>query len=156
MGKDIELANKLFRKTVGNGCSFGKSCLGYSYLVGLGVEKDVEKGLGFLREAAEDVSKTAKFRLGVCYKNGCRVERDEFLAFEYFEESAGLLDINAQFQIAECYWNGQGVGEDREEALALYWKAQECGSKDALSMSCYSTMQGRHRHSRSGAIALVA
>lgn len=62
--------------------------LGRCYIEGLGVEKDVEKGLSLLERSARQGNSNARYYLGLLYRDGKVVEQDFIKALKWYELSA--------------------------------------------------------------------
>ena len=135
-------------------------CIGMSYRLGDGVEKDMVKAVAWFRRAAEHVEQNhtpsphgvlAMVMLGACYEDGEGVKKDAGEAvkwyrkaaeFEYLKESAA-----AMVMLGMCYENGKGVEKDAGKAVKLYWKAAEKGLATAMINlgNCYCTGEGVER-----------
>jgi len=61
--KDPKMAASLFQQLADKGDVEAKAALGYLYCSGIGVEKNTEKGILILREAADGGSRKAAFNL---------------------------------------------------------------------------------------------
>lgn len=127
---------------MGRGSAYGESCLGFSYLHGLGVEKNYATAFTHFQKAADEGSSDGLAMLGHCYQNGFGVEQDTYWAFSLIQESANMWDEDGQRHLADCYWNGRGVCEDKDEAENLYWKAAENGCDWAFSILLSLLLQG--------------
>ena len=107
--------------------------IGAVYLKGIGVPKDIGKGLEFCKKAAEKGSLKAQLALGNCYCQGIGVEKDEQEAFHWYLQAANQGNMDAQYWIGYSYDHGRGVKQDYEQAITWYRKAANQG--DALSQS---------------------
>lgn len=64
--------------------SQSKYQLGYHYLHGIGVEKDIEKALSYLKDAGNDIINDAYALLGDLYLQGIHVPKDFQKAYAYY------------------------------------------------------------------------
>lgn len=87
-----------------------------------------------LMEEAREHPRTPNlfFYLGHICSSGLGLPRpNHTMARKFFELGAQLNDPNATNNLATLYERGIGIGRDADEALRLYKKAAELGSKDA-------------------------
>lgn len=91
------------------------------YLEGISVEKDVERGLQILHEAAEDGDVIALSSLATKYFYGFDVDENEELAFEYALRAANSEEppARALLHVGKSYVLGQGTEINHEKAV--YW-----------------------------------
>jgi len=97
--------------------------LGLRYLTGEGVEKDLTKGVDWLRKAAEEGHLRAQHIFGSIYEEGTGVEKDPVKAAEWFEKAASGGLSMAQHSIAVAYELGTGVEKDPAKAFEWFRKA---------------------------------
>jgi TPR repeat protein len=97
------------------------------YLEGKGVEKDVAKGMGMLRQLAERGDAMAQYDLGHVYGEGTYVPRDDAEAMRWLEMAAASGLAEAEDAIGGHYANGNGVAMDRAKASYWYRRAAERG-----------------------------
>ncbi len=62
--------------------------IGYFYMEGLGVEKDLEKAFYWTRRAAEHGDRDGQFNLGCFYEEGAGTERNMEQAARWYREAA--------------------------------------------------------------------
>lgn len=95
------------------------------YYEGFGVEKDKEKGLYWLKEAAHSGDINAQYELADRYHHGQGIEEDMKTAVYWYQQAAESGDAQAQFQLGELYYKGDGtvVPIDYEKAYKWYSKA---------------------------------
>ena len=110
-----------------------QSFIGFLYVQGKGVPKDVERGLVMLRQGEQLGNATAQCRLGTCYMNGISwgVEQDIGRALELYRLAADQGNPAAQYNLGLCYDNGTGVERDVGRAVELYRLAAEQGNAAA-------------------------
>jgi TPR repeat protein len=111
--------------------------LGGYYLVPEESGRDVnpQKGVVFLKKAANQGFAPAQQLLAQCLSEGIGVEKDVFQSVEWNKKAAEQGLAEAQYELAICYYNGVGV--KRNESQALYWFAMAASqglqeAKDAL------------------------
>ena len=105
--------------------------LGTAYKWGLGVEKNLEISIEWLKKAAAQGEMYAEEILGDCYLNGMGVKRDYQEALRWFKLSANKGNPWAFNNMAGIYRYGRGVARDPVEALTLYRIAAEKGNAHA-------------------------
>ena len=98
--------------------------MGWYYLNGVGVAKDVDEAKRWYRKSARQKEPRAMFSLGqIAYD-----EREFEEALGWFRSAKELGHARSTYWIAKLYWRGQGVPEDRRAAEALIQEA--AGQKD--------------------------
>jgi uncharacterized protein len=90
------------------------------YFDGLGVARDGEEALRWLRKAADQKLPLAQADLGVAYENGIGVPRDIAEAVRWFRAAADQNSAMAQAYLGDFYHRGEGVPRDDCEAARLY------------------------------------
>jgi len=118
----------------------GLLALGRCYLLGLGVEKDVHIGFGYLQKALEAGSIGAHARLGTCYALGLGVEQNIAKAVGHFEKGAEVGDSIAQLSLGQHYLHGIGVVRDRRKAVALTQDVVKRGFSIELQIDLWETL----------------
>lgn len=83
---------------------------------GVCVENDAERGVYYMRQAAEQGLAAAFEQLGRYHRDGKLVQTDKEKAVRYFYESSYLGNQKAQIQLAEMFVDGYGSPYDYEEA----------------------------------------
>lgn len=107
------------------------SILGYLYLHGEGVSKDIKKAIELFNKAVENGVSTSYFNLGMQYLTGEGVLKDTKKGFELIEKGAKKRDIRAQVQLAHCYEYGIGCSTDLKKARDWYYRAIVNGNTEA-------------------------
>lgn len=111
---------------------------GRLYLFGLGVERDMKKGVELLDmfvaydQGGSDLATYANFLLGRAYSNGWGVERDDARAYRHFRLAAEKGEQRAQWQAAMMLLQGAGVEVDQKEAYRLVSLSSEQGYMAAI------------------------
>ncbi len=109
--------------------SEAQEVLGQMYLAGVGVEKDVRKGIEYWEKAASNGSSDAMFNLGICYEQGVPgITEDIDKAIYWLEKGSELGN-------ATCMANLGNIIQDKEpeRAFELYSKAAEMNEPHALN-----------------------
>lgn len=136
--KNPEEAFKWYLKSAEQECAKGEFAAANCYLDGVGVEKDVSKGIQFLMNASYHGDSDAMYRLG----NICLISDKTDDAITLFKKSAELGNQDAQLKLFAFYykdntaeaiqWLEKGL-ENREDeasaaqaaALGLWYSASE-------------------------------
>jgi len=86
--KELDKARQYYSLASKLGSISAKTNLGYDYLTGNGVTKDIPMAIELLTYAAKRGEPIAQINLGVCYLNGVGVKKDVKKAMELFKASA--------------------------------------------------------------------
>jgi TPR repeat protein len=113
------------REAARTGDAAAQWLLGCMHGSGLGVVRDDEKALHWLRKAAAQGHPWAPDQIGMRYLTGEGVEKDYAEAMRWFRKSADRGFPGGQLMIGRMHENGQGVPKDYAEALRWYRKAAE-------------------------------
>ena len=106
--------------------------LGRRYLYGLGGSpQNIQKGLKWLKLAAEQGSLGAQMYLGNEYKTGWVLPEDEWEAFKWYRMAAEQGHAEAQYNLGFMYEYGRGVTQNDEKAVTWYRKAAAQGHAEA-------------------------
>eukprot|EP00808_Paulinella_micropora_P009558 g76511.t1 len=137
--------------------SFAQVQLGYRYLLGQGVPRDLAKAVELWTAAAAADSAVAQYHLGYAHwyclglaQNETKGEQLMLQAAARLEELKELAtqgtqgDIMAMFCVARIYDKGQGVQINKK--LAVEWYEKAAGAGNALAQSnlgwCYKKGRG--------------
>jgi len=96
-------------------------------LRGEGGAADPEKGVDWLRKAAEAGMAQAQYSLGLLYESGTGVARSLTTATEWWEKAAQQGHVDAQVQLGTQYFLGRGAPKDWTLAAKWYEAAAENG-----------------------------
>ncbi len=99
----------------------GAQCkLGKCYLYGwLGVEKNPQEAVSWLKKSAEQGFAEAQYRLADCYMYGRGTEKNAQEAFALYTEAAESGLDKAKTEQAKCYLYGKGVAQDCKKGYSL-------------------------------------
>jgi uncharacterized protein len=121
-------AVKWYRLAVDQGSARGKLLLGYCYIEGRGVEKDEERGLELVRQAADQEHGPSLFELARLYAKGIGEPRSETERPINLLRRAAAMDVNNAFEDLELrYLHGLGTDRDLVEAARWYCRAAVSG-----------------------------
>lgn len=107
-----------------HGIGYSANTLGIWYRDGVGVPKDFEKSLSWLRKAHELGDKNVAVDLGYAYEHGLAVKVDLAEAFRWYQSAANAGNAMAMNNMGVCYANGIGVAVDKVKALVWFRKAE--------------------------------
>jgi TPR repeat protein len=93
--------------------------LGEQYLYGRGVPQNCERGLHYVKPAADQSNAKAMITMGALYATGHCISRDLPTAYRYFALALRLDPDNGPLrQNAEMVWK-QMTAEERKQAIRL-------------------------------------
>lgn len=117
------------------GCVEAQCELGCCYILGTGVEENIEKAMMWLEKASEDGRVEAQYCLGVCYE---KIGNEDNAVRWYKSAAIGGYD-DAQYALGNCYYFGRGIEENEEEAVKWYGEAAAQGNVEAQHQlgTCY-------------------
>lgn len=118
------------------------SILGMIYVTGDGVEQDIDRGVGFMKQAARGGNPMANFTLSTWYRHGKFVEQDTALADRYLQHGVDHQYAPAQYQKAlQLYM------EETDESIAaanqLLEAAASRGSAPAMFLLARLKLNGQ-------------
>ena len=113
-GASIKKAVELFKKAGEMGHLPSKRAMGFLYLNGTGVEKDIEKAYELISEAAMSMDPLAMYALGNMYERGLGVEQDDREALRLFSFAA---EMGLQEAIEDAERLGSLMAERRSRKL---------------------------------------
>ena len=87
---------ELLQKDAMKGNLDAQSLLGYSYEVGRGTERDLQKAFEWYKRAAERNHPCAQYSLGFCYEMGIGVEKNLEKAYFWYEKSSDQGYVDAR------------------------------------------------------------
>jgi len=104
--------------------------LAQCYFFGNFVPNDINKGVLYLRSAAENGGAAAALDLSTRYLTGNGVEKNEGLAAQWLSVAANRGSGHAMFLLAQNHEKGLGMEQDEITAYDLYGKAKEIYERD--------------------------
>lgn len=119
--------------------------IGRMYLVGEGVEQNVERGMGYLHKAGENGDVEALLLLADSYGGQYEgVTPSLARMMDYLWEAASQNSPRAMSRIAYCYEEGIGQPQDTSLAVKWYEKAASLSYPDAMVNlgHCYAVGRG--------------
>ena len=117
---NLEAANGGYRDAV--------LAMGWYYLGGVGVERNLEKAKKWYRKSARHGEPKAMFSLGRI----ARIEQDFKESLAWFNRAASAGHARSFYYIGSQYWHGQGVPQDKKKAMKLFYLAAKKKVKEAL------------------------
>lgn len=90
---------------------------------GVCIDKDPERGINFMHQAAEQGLAAGLEQLGRYYSQGKLVQQDKERAVVYLREASVLGHLKAQIQLAELFIEGYGSPYDYEDAYHWLYNA---------------------------------
>ena len=120
--KDSDERNNIFFKIFEDvlklsetGDMFAQFELGYMYLDGYGIKKDVKESIKWLKNSSELGYWQSMYEIGkICYD-----EKNYLEAVEWYKKSFEKGYDWGGYGLAKCYYNGNGVRQDKLKALEL-------------------------------------
>ena len=120
---DLEKAFYWFSKAAEKDMAVPLNNVGYSYIYGREVKKDVKKGIELMSKGAELGSKSAQENLAYLYAGYDDIMPLNYKeAFKWMEVLAKKGSLYAKYDIGVCYFYGRGVPEDKSKAVEI-WKS---------------------------------
>ena len=131
--RDATTAAAWFERAAAQGSAAAQTKLGRMLLAGEGVERDKERGMHWVRLAAEQGHGPAEYTMGVACQYG-DVDGGLEAAASWFARAAEEGIAAAQYELGAAYINGDGV-EEGQVVLGAFWlhRAAAQGHKDAVS-----------------------
>jgi uncharacterized protein len=115
--------------------------MGWYYLNGVGVSKDVDEAKRWYRRSARQREPRAMFSLGqIAYE-----ERNFEEALEWFRSAREQGHARSTYWIAKLCWRGQGVWQDRRAAEALIQEAASQKDPEARRVLRFLSWSRRRR-----------
>jgi TPR repeat protein len=100
--------------------------VGLMYANGVGVARDIEQAVHWIRQSAQKGVPTAQYLLGTRYETGVGVEQSEHQALVWYAKSAEQGHIKALLRAGKLH-----VKPHWEQAVALYRQAAQAGLAEA-------------------------
>ena len=142
VAKDEKRSFELNAEAAASGDRDAVLAMGWYYLNGVGVDRDLGEARKWYRKSARQSQPGAMYSLGaIAYEEGKFEE-----AMRWFESAAKEGHARSTYWIAKLYWRGLGVSRDRHRAEALLEQAAVQGIPEAaraLRFLCRSRSPGR-------------
>ena len=130
---DPESYFRQMKQAAQKGDAVAQAELGYAYMLGCGVKRDVVEGGVWVTKAAEGGNIEAQYTLGVYAELGIfGFRKDHARAVELYRETALQGSMKAQLRLGELYAAGEIVEKDEAEAAAWYRPAAAKGETKAV------------------------
>jgi hypothetical protein len=130
--ENLKFANQLYLEAAGLNFPDSQMAIGNNLLIGHGIEKDVEKGIYFLKLASDQGNGYASFLLGKWNINAAKQAVAGYTdAVVYFRKGANQGEHRAMQSLAWLLANGVGIEKNEKEALSLNARAAELGNETA-------------------------
>ncbi len=118
---NYETGLKMLETSANNGNSSAQYMLGILFLTRSGnVTKDLEKGMGWLKQSSENGHETALFNLGYYYNEGIHVDKNIQKAISYYEKGAKLGSMECAFNLGILYYNADAGNETEHKAATAF------------------------------------
>lgn len=121
-------AFKLNREAAQLGHNDAILAMGYFYLNGQGVEKDIELAEYWYKKAARCGNPRAMFSLGWMAYDALAYSQ----AYLWFRRASHKGHIRSIYWLGKLAWRGHGVAECRSEAFALFQSAARRNDPEAI------------------------
>lgn len=117
---EYEKSAEWFQKAADEGSAYAKNDLANAYLLGRGVDKNIEKGLDLYQQAAAAGDEYAMFNLGSYYYK--EAEKPDYkLAAQWYNKSIAVQPHACSLNgLAILYANGKGVDQNTEKSKELF------------------------------------
>ncbi len=116
--------------------------LGWLYLNGFGVDKDIPLAIELFTKAAKAGNTTAMVNLGSIYEGDWGNTPDYKQALKWYKKAAELGDKDGKFNYANMYHYGRGVRKNRQKAYTFFRELYLDGYSDALFYMGYCNYFG--------------
>ena len=87
-------------------------------------EDDIEKGIKWLEQAAEQDNDVALISLATLYAEGKHIKQDYSRSLNLYKQAA-RFNISAQYLLGNIYWDSKIVKTDKEKAIQYFKMAAE-------------------------------
>lgn len=124
---EYDKALNIFSEHAEKGNARAQRSIGKMYLDGLGVDKDANKALAWLKKATASGDAISPYFVGSLYFNGVGLAKDNNRAIKWITESAKRGYAEAQYKLGLIYELGDLAPENLTEAFGWYIKAAKQG-----------------------------
>jgi uncharacterized protein len=119
VAKDDRRSFELNAESAASGYRDAVLAMGWYYLNGVGVDRDVDEARKWYRKSARQRQPSAMFSLGAIACEEGNFEE----AMAWFKSAAEAGHVRSIYWMAKLHWRGQGVPRNRQEAEALLGRA---------------------------------
>ena len=116
---EMDKAVELYANAASQGVVDAQMLLGYLYMNGEGVPKNLAKAFGLFKQAADNGDVKGQEQLAMMFDNGLGVPRDYAEAAKWYDKAARQNSGEAQKTLGLMYALGQGVPQDN--VMAHVW-----------------------------------
>src|SRR6266540_4600766 len=114
-----------------------QNLVGYSYDLGLGIEKNIQLALFWYKHAAKNNDQEGLFNLALHYEKGDGGELDIRKAFSLYKRGAKLGDAAAQCNLGVMYLEGVGTKQNYAEFSVGSESESKGGMEESLRQNGY-------------------
>lgn len=132
--KDYKTAYQIFSKLAENGNDTAQNSLSFFFEGDMGVKKDDQKRIYWLRKSAEQDNFMAQINLGSAYERGRGVELNYEKAVYWYGKAANQGNATAQYNLGLLYVKGVGVVQDYETAFFWFLLSAAGGFQPAIKL----------------------
>jgi len=141
--QNIEEGERLIELASDKNSVNAKAILGAFYLEGSSTfEKNFDKALEFLEDAANEEHPEALTNLSYMYKDAIGVPQDLKISFTYMQKAANAGYSYAQYHLSNFYFNAIGTKKDQLKAMQWLDKSLEKDYPLAILTKARLTLQG--------------
>jgi TPR repeat protein len=119
VAKDERRAFALNAEAAYGGHADAVLAMGWFYLNGVGVERDIDQARKWYRKSARRGQQKAMFSLGqIAYD-----ERHFSDALNWFTRASKAGHVRSLYWLGKLYWRGHGVEHDKKQAITFFHRA---------------------------------
>lgn len=105
--------------------------LGYEYIAGKKVPKDVDRGIKWLTKSAKQNNSKAMFLLGKVYLDNKNKSTNLKKGMRWLKKAAHQGNGNAQFRLGQMFYSGKDIPQDYSEAFDYLTLSANQGNEKA-------------------------
>lgn len=113
---------------------------GLSFLTGLGVKKEPNRGYDLIKEAARRGNSEAMYNLGLLYRQGIGIAKNKKEEIKWFKRASAYKIPDADYYLGIAYRDGDGLPKNKELALKYLKRAQV--KKHVVAIRDYNALAG--------------
>lgn len=137
---DYKTALQEFKKTPKDPSTM--AWIGFMYLEGNGVKKDLKIAASWIEKAANGGDDWAQFKFGMLLSDGIGIKKNESNAFEWLQKAFDAGNTDAIAPLGRMYKYGRGTPASPEKALELFRLGAEKGDVAAQYALGYELYKG--------------